>query len=150
MSSSVVDIVKAYFGTLSVMTADKAALFLSDDFKLVGWAEDSLDKETWVQLMRAFKTAMPDLKIKLSEVKSEGNVVSLTHYGVGTHRGAMDLSTINLPDIPASGKTITFPTSQSAITVIGGKITHEEHVIPQSPDTGLAGMLKAFGAVPVA
>jgi hypothetical protein len=151
MPSSVVDIVKAYFGTFSIMTADKAALFLSDDFKLIGWTADPLDKATWVRLMRAFKTAMPDLKIKMSEVQAEGNVVSLTQYGVGVHRMPMDLSSMNLPNIPASGKTVTFPISQWALTVEEGKITQEENVTPPSSETGLAGILKAFGAViPVA
>jgi predicted ester cyclase len=145
MSSSVVDIVKAYFGTFSLMTVDKAALFLADDFKLVGMTADPLGKDAWVRLMKAFKTAMPDLKIKLSEVRAEGNVVSLTQSSVGTHRGPMDLSSVDLPVIPSSGKTVTFLSTQWVLTVVGGKITQEEMVTPPSPDTGLAGILKAFG-----
>jgi len=151
MSSSAIEIVKAYFGTFSLMSADKAALFLSDDFKLVGMTAAPLNKDAWVGLMRAFKTAMPDLKIKLSEVQAEGDVVSLTQSSVGTHRGPMDLSSVDLPVIPSSGKTVTFQGSQWLLTVVGGKITEEEIVTPPSPDTGLAGILKAFGsAVPVA
>jgi hypothetical protein len=151
MSSSIIDIVKAYFGTFSIMTVDKAALFLSHDFKLVGMTADPMDKETWVGFLKALKTAMPDFKIKLTDVRAEGNVVILTQSSTGIHRGPMDLSPLNLSVIPASGKSVTFPSSQWAVTVVGGKITQEEIVSPPSPDSGLAGILKAFGSmVPVA
>ena len=147
MPSSVVDIVKAYFGTFSLMTADKAALFLADDFQLVGLTAHPMDKQAWVGFMKALKNAIPDLKIKLSEIKTEENVVKLTYYGVGTHRGAMDLSALNLPAVPASNKTVTFPSGQWSITVVEGKITQETFVSPVSPETGMAGMIKAFSAV---
>ena len=147
MSSSVIDIVKAYFGTFSLMSADKAALFLADDFQIVGLAAIPLGKETWVQWMNALKTAMPDLKIRLSEVTANGNVVSLVQNSAGTHRKPMDLSALDLPVIPASDRVIAFPRSQWKITVVDGKITQEENVTLPSPETGLPGILKAFGFV---
>jgi len=145
MSSSVVDIVKAYFGTFSLMSADKAALFLADDFKLIGLGENPLKKDTWVRFMNALKIAMPDLKIKLSDIQADGNVVSLTQYGVGTHLGPMDFTAMDLAVFPATGKKVTFSGSQWALTVVEGKITQEEMISPPSQDTGLAGILRAFG-----
>ena len=147
MSSSVVDIVKAYFGTFSVMSADKAALFLADNFQAVGLAATPLGKESWVQWMNALKTAMPDLKIKLSEVQVDGNVVSLVQHSTGTHRKPMDLSALALPILPASDQTIDFPSSRWEITVVDGKITQEEMIPSHSSETGLPGILKAFGVV---
>ena len=145
MSSSVVDIVKAYFGTFSLMSADKAALFLSDDFKLVGFGKNPIGKDAWVRFMNTLKIAMPDLKIKLSDIQVEGNVVRLTQDGIGTHQGPMDLTAMDLAIFPATGKKVSFPGSQWAITVVEGKITQEEMISPPSQDTGLAGILKAFG-----
>ncbi|NUM45638.1 MAG: hypothetical protein HUU38_13110 [Anaerolineales bacterium] len=145
MPSSVTDIVKAYFGTFSLMSADKAALFLADDFKMIGFDERPLGKVVWVGVMNAIKTAIPDLKIKLSEVQEKGNVVNLKYYGVGTHRESLDLSVLNGPVLPASGKTVTFPGSHWALTVVAGKITQEELVTPPSADTGLAGIINACG-----
>lgn len=147
MSSSVVDIVKAYFGTLSVMSADKAALFLGDDFQAVGLTATPLGKEAWVQWMNALKTAMPDLKVKLSEVQADGNVVSLVQHSTGTHRKPMDLSLLALPVLPASDQAIDFPSSRWELTVVDGKITQEEMITSPSPETGLPGILKAFGFV---
>lgn len=145
MPSSDADIVKAYFGTFSLMSADKAALFLADDFELIGLGERPFGKEVWVRVMNALKKAMPDLKIKLSDIQTDGNQVRLTHFGIGTHRGPLDLSELNLPVLPATGKTVTFPVSNWVLTVEAGKITQEELITPPSPDTGLAGMIKAFG-----
>lgn len=145
MYSSVVDIVKAYFGTFSLMSADKAALFLADDFNLIGFDENPIGKDAWVRFMNALKIAMPDLKIKLSDIQAEGNVVTLTQDGIGTHQGPMDLTAMDLAIFPATGKKVTFPGSQWAITVVEGKITREELVTPASQDTGLAGILNAFG-----
>jgi predicted ester cyclase len=144
MSSSVVDIVKAYFGTYSLMTADKAALFLSDEFQLIGFGDSPIGKELWVRLMNALKTAMPDLKFKISDIRTDGNVVNLTQFGVGTHNGPMDLTAMNHAVYPPTGKTVTFPSAEWALTVQDGKITEETLVSPASPDTGLAGILKAF------
>ena len=145
MSSSEVDIVKAYFGTFSLMNADKAALFLADDFEFIGFGENPVGKDEWVSIMNALKAAIPDLKIKLSDIQSDGNMVNLTQFGTGTHRAPLDLSELNLPVLPPTGKTVTFPSSQWEVTVIAGKITKEERVTLPSEDTGLAGILKAFG-----
>ncbi|NJN45066.1 MAG: ester cyclase [Anaerolineae bacterium] len=144
MSSSVVDIVKAYFGTYSLMTADKAALFLSDDFQLIGFGDNPIGKDLWVRLMNALKTAMPDLKFKISDIRTNGNVVSLTQFGVGTHNGPMDLTAINHAVYPATGKTVTFPSAEWAFTVENGKIVKEALVSSSSPETGLAGILKVI------
>jgi hypothetical protein len=144
MSSSATDIVKAYFGTWSLMSADKAALFLADDFQMIGWGQHPLNKAGWVRWMNALKQAVPDLKIKLSEIQTQGNEVRLTHYGVGTHRGPLDLTELDLPTLPATGKTVVFPVAQWELTVVEGKITQEELLTPSSPDSGLAGILKAF------
>lgn len=144
MPSSAVDIVKAYFGTFSVMSANKAALFLADDFKLIGFDEMPIGKEIWVSLMNALKVALPDLKIRLSEIEMEGNRVHLTHYGVGTHQGKMDFSVVDQPVFPPTGKTVTFPSAQWTLTVVDGKITQEEMNILPSSDTGLVQIVKAF------
>lgn len=144
MSSSAVDIVKAYFGTLSLMSADKAALFLSDDFEVVGFGEQPIGKDAWVRLMNALKQAMPDFKIKLADVRADGNLVSLSQSGAGTHSGPMDLSVLNLPVFPPTGKTVTIPGSQWTLTIGEGKITRGEMMVSSSPDAGLADVLKAF------
>lgn len=142
MPSSATDIVKSYFGTFSLMSADKAALFLTEDYQMIGWSAAPLNKPAWVRLMNALKRAVPDLKIKLSEIQTQGNEVHLTQAGTGTHRGPLDLSEFSLPILPATGKTVTFPASQWTLTVLAGKITQEKLLVPPSL---AGGILKAFG-----
>lgn len=142
MPSSAADIVKAYFGTFSLMSADKAALFLTEDYQMIGWGAYPLNKPAWVRLMNALKRALPDLKIKLTEIQTQGNEVHLTQAGTGTHRGPLDLSEFQLPMLPATGKTVVFPASPWALTVLAGKITQEK-LLTSPYATG--GLLEAFG-----
>lgn len=150
MSSSPVDIVKVFYGTLSLMGASKAGSFLADDFTLVGFTPAPLDKTRWIEFLTALKRALPDLKIRLSDVRESGDQVRFTEMGLGTHRLPLDFSLFGLPDVPASGGSVSFPISEWVLTVAGGKITRAEQVSP-SPQASLAGMQTALGAqaVPV-
>ncbi len=149
MSSSPIDIVKVFFGTFSLMGADKAGQYLADDFQLIGMTDALMDKSTWIGFLNALKNAIPDLKIRLSAVEADSNEVRFTQIGVGTHRASMDMSSVGLGEIPPSGELVTFPSSQWLLTVTEGKITRGELLSPASPETGLPGMLKAFAMDPV-
>lgn len=141
--SSPIDIVKVFYGTYSLMSADKAGHYLADDFQLLGFGPAQLDRNAWIGFLSALKTALPDLKIRLTGVSVSGDQVRFTEMGLGTHRQPLDLSTFGLPPLPADGAPVTFPDSEWVLTVAGGKIVRAELVSP-SPATGLPGMLKAF------
>jgi hypothetical protein len=147
MSSSPIDIVKVFYGTLSLMGAVKAAQYLSEDFRLVGFADSPMDKSAWIGLLSALKAALPDLKIRLADVSETGGQVRFTETGVGTHRSPLDLSPLGVPVIPAGGQPVTFPRLEWLLTVVGSKITRAEHV-SAFPETGLAGMLAALRVQP--
>ena len=100
MASSPIDIVKVFYGTFSLMGADKAGLYLSPEFELVGLTNTPLDKATWVAFLKALKAALPDLKIRLGKSEEAGNEVRITENGVGTHIGHMDMSLMGQPGIP--------------------------------------------------
>jgi hypothetical protein len=158
MSSSPIDIVKVFYGTFSLMGADKAGLYLADDFTLTGFAPAPMDKTAWLSFLSALKHALPDLKIRLTDVKVSGDGVSgdgvprhsvhFTEMGVGTHRFPLALESLGLPDVPASGKSVALPESKWVLTVTGSRITRAELPVPLSPGTGLPGMLAALGALP--
>ena len=145
MSSSPIDIVKVFYGTFSLMGASKAEQFLADDFTLVGFTPAPLNKTSWIGFLTALKRALPDLKIRLTDVKESGDQVRFNEVGLGTHRLPLDFSQFGLPDVPASGGPVSFPISEWVLTVAGSKITRAEHVSP-SAQTGLAGMQAALGA----
>ena len=75
MASNPIDIVKVYFGTFSLMGAEKAGKYLATDFALVGLTETPLDKATWITFLIALKSALPDLKIRIGKIKADGNAV---------------------------------------------------------------------------
>ena len=147
MSSTPIDIVKVFYGTFSLMGASKAGLYLAADFQSFGFTPAPIDRETWIQFLTALKRAVPDMKIRLTNVRAEGDQVWFTEMGLGTHRLPMDLSAFDLPEIPADGAPVTFPSSDWVLTVDGSKIARAELVNP-SPETGLPGMLHAFNVQP--
>jgi len=147
MSSSPIDIVKVFYGTFSLMGASKAGNYLAEDFRLVGFAQGPMDKDAWIGFLSVLKAAIPDLKIRLTDVSESGDQVRFTEMGVGTHRLPLDLSLLGLPVIPADGEPVTLPTLEWVHTVADGKITLAEQV-SASPATGLAEMLAALGAQP--
>lgn len=147
MSSSPIDIVKVFFGTFSLMGAEKAQHYLSDDFQLVNFSSVPIGRSAWVRFLAALKTALPDLKIRLTDVQESGDQVHFSETGIGTHRMPLDLSALDLPPVPAGGSLVTFPTARWAMTVSGAKISHAE-LISSLSNTGLPGLLDAFKPQP--
>lgn len=146
MSSSPIDIVKVFYGTFSLMGAEKAGLYLARDFKLTGFTAAEMDKATWIGFLKALKTALPDMKIRLTQVTATNGNVRVTEIGMGTHIATMDMALVGLPEIPPGGFFVTFPAAEWNFRVADGKIVDCELLSPPSPDTGLAGMQKAFFA----
>jgi hypothetical protein len=147
MSSSPTDIVKVFYGTYSLMGAEKARQYLADDFQLLGFTPLPMDRAGWIGFLSALKKALPDLKIRLTNVRESGDEIRFTEMGLGTHRLPLDLSAFGLPVIPVGGVLITFPNSEWVLTVTGGKIARAELLSPTA-QTGLAGILMAFNVEP--
>ncbi len=148
MTSNPIDIVKVYFGTFSLMGAEKAGKYLSPDFALVGLTDTPLDKAAWITFLEALKSALPDLKIRIGKIDAEGNAVRVTENSEGTHNRPMDMSVFDRPGIPASGLKVNFYPSEWLLTIVENKITQAELLSPPSQETGVPGMLKAFAAMP--
>jgi ketosteroid isomerase-like protein len=140
-----IGIVKAYFAAESSASLDKIASFLSDDFQLLGMGSKPLNKTVWLGFLSLLKTALSNIKIKMTDVQSHGSVVYLTEHLTGTHTGTFDLAFFGLPPVPASGKVFVFPIVLWEVTVVDGKITRLNDVTPHSPDSGIPGLLKALG-----
>jgi hypothetical protein len=141
------EIVRAYYSAVDSGNLDKASQLLSDDFKLFGSASGWVGKQEALELLNLLKTALPDLRHALSNIRSEGGVVMLTAQGGGRHTGPLDLPNLGmgLGVVPASGRMIIFPPDQYEYTVSQGKITSERNVTPITPNSGVDGFLKAVG-----
>lgn len=145
--SSPIDIVKVFYGTYSLMGAEKAGQYLADEFQLHGFTPAPMDRAAWIGFLSALKKALPDLKIRLTHVAESGGEVRFTATGLGTHRLPLDLTAHGLPVIPAGGMQIAFPNSEWVLTVSAGKITRAELLSPTAQSV-LAGIPKAFNVQP--
>jgi predicted ester cyclase len=141
-----IDIVKAYFKALDSTDMDAAGQFLSEEYRLLDFVTEAMDKEAMLDLVRRLKTALPNLTHSLSNFQAERNMVKVTVQRSGTNLGHLDLRTLGIDVIARTQKFIIFPNTTSEFTVENGKILSERDVSPVSPNRRLPGLLKAFGA----
>ncbi len=140
-----IEIVKAYFAALDSADMGQVNQYLSEDYQLVDFTPRPMDKEAMLNLIRLFKTALPNLKHSLSNFRVEDNVVKLTVQRSGTNSGHLDLREMGIGVVPRTQKFIIFPNGYYEFTLSGGKITMERDVSPVSPNRRMSGMLKALG-----
>lgn len=140
-----IEIVKAYFAALDSADVNQAGQYLSDDYELVDFLAQPMDRESMLRMIGLLKAAMPNLSHSLSNIRIEGGVVKLTVQISGTNSGGLDLRSMGFGLIPPSQKFIIFPNANYEITVRDGKITTERDVSPVSPNRRMSGLLKSFG-----
>ena len=141
------EVVRAFYVAVDSGNLEKAGQLLSDDFKLFGTTPGWVGKHETLEMLTLLKTALPDLRHALSNIRSEGGVVMLTAQGGGRHTGPLDLPNLGMGVgiIPASGRMIIFPPDHYEFTVSHGKITSERNVTPITPHSGVDGFLRAVG-----
>jgi predicted ester cyclase len=140
-----IDIVKAYFAALDSADMSQVDPYLSESYQLVDFTQQPMDKAAMLGMISLFKSAFPNLKHSLSNIRVEGNVVKLTVQLSGRNSGHLDLRTMGIGVIPRSQKFIIFPNGDYEFTVRNEKITMERDVSPLSPNRRMSGMLKALG-----
>ena len=140
-----IEIVKAYFEALDSTDIGQVDQYLSDQYRLVDFTPEPMDKEAMMGLMTHLKAAFPNLRHSLSNIRVEDNVVKLTVQLSGTNSGHLDLREIGIGVVALTKKFIIFPNGYYEITLDKGKITTERDVSPKSPNRRLPGMLKALG-----
>jgi hypothetical protein len=71
---------------------------------------------------------LSNIKIKMTDIQSQGSVVSFTEHLTGTHTGTFDLTVFGFPPVPA--RALVFPTVLWEVTVVDGKIKQLNDVTP--------------------
>lgn len=140
-----IDIVKAYFAALDSADFEQVDQYLSEDYRLMDFSDQPMDKNAMLELLRVFRGAIPNLSHSLSNIRVEGHVVKLTVQRSGTNTGHLDLRKLGIGVVPRSQRFIIFPNGNYEFTVIHDKISIERDVSPLSPNRRLSGMLRAFG-----
>lgn len=140
-----IEIVKAYFAALDSTEIEQVEQYLADDYRLVDFTSQPMDKEAMLGLIMSLKGALPNLQHSLSNIRVEENIVKLTVQRSGTNSGHLDLRKMGIGIVPRTQKFIIFPNGNYEFILKGGKITMERDVSPASPNRRMSGILKAFG-----
>lgn len=140
-----IDIVKAYFAALDSADMKQVDQYLSEQYQLVDFTSQPMDKEAMLNLISELKVALPNLNHSLSNIRAEENVVKLTVQRSGTNSGHLDLRKLGIGVVPRTQKFIIFPNGNYEITLKNGKIDTERDVSPNSPNRRMSGMLRALG-----
>jgi hypothetical protein len=138
-------IVQAYFAALDSTDMSQASQYLSEDYQLLDFARQPMNKAAMLDLLNQLKAALPNLKHSLSNLQAENNVVKLTVQLSGTHYNHLDLRSMGIGVVPRSQRFIIFPNEIYEFTVSHGKIVAERNISPASPNRRMSGMLKALG-----
>ena len=140
-----IEIVKAYFQALDSAKMDQVEQYLSEDYRLVDFMPQPMDKGAMLDLVHLLKAALPNLKHSLSNMSVMENVVKVTVQRSGTNSGQLDLRRMGIGVVPRTQRFIIFPNANCEFTVRDGKITTERDISPISPNRRMSGLLKAMG-----
>jgi len=140
-----VDIVKAFYAALDSADMEQIDRYISDQFELVDFTNQPMDKTAMLDMLTSFKGGLPNLQHSLSNIRQEENVVKLSVQLSGTNSGNVDLRKMGIGVIPRSQKFIIFPNDNYEFTFKSEKISQAKNVSPFSPSRHMSGMLKALG-----
>jgi hypothetical protein len=140
-----INVVKAYFRALDAADIQEVDSYLDDNYQLIDFTPQSMDKIAMLAMIAQLKVAMPNLTHSLSNIRVENDVVKVTVQRSGTHTANLDLSQMGLEIVPSTRKFIIFPNSNYEFTIKNQKILIERDVSPVSPSRRISGMLKALG-----
>lgn len=140
-----IEIVRAYFAALDSTDIEQAEQYLAEQYQLVDFMPQPMDKAARLNMVNLFKAALPNLTHSLSNIRVEENLVKLTVQLSGTNSGHLDLRDMGIGVVPRTHKFIIFPNGNYEFTIKNDKITIERDVSPASPSRRMSGMLKSLG-----
>ena len=140
--TSKLDVVKAYADAAAI-SGGAIAVYLADDFHTIDKEGNVvLTKERFVGIGKMMLGSFPDFAFVTTSIHEEGGYVIFTGHNEGTHMSDLDLSSMGVGVVPASGKKIVWPEASMKLTVEGDKIVKME---PYGGAAGLQGFLSALG-----
>ncbi len=122
---------------------DTAKTFLSDDFRISGFAPKPLNSKTWLNMIANLKMACADLNYHFQVQGTEGNIVHTTSQLSGTNSGAFDFTDIDMGVISATNKKFSIAMEKTQITVKGDKVTAWK--VEPTEGAGLTAILGQLG-----
>ena len=102
---------------------EKAKSYLSDDFEFSGPVPQPISGAEWMGMSANLKAAFPDLNYRFKIESVDGNTAQISGELSGTHKGALDLTSMHMGTIPASGKSFKAAHEHGKVRVRDGKVS---------------------------
>jgi hypothetical protein len=128
---------------------DKARSHLTDDFQFSGSVPEPINAEDWLGMNMKLKRAFPNLEyhFRVESVQS-GGIINVSSELKGTHKGDLDLTSMNMGVIPATHKSFAAGREHGKLTLRGEKVS--AWVMEPNKSAGLPMILNLLGVkVPV-
>ena len=111
MTNQLEQLTRELHDTFSNNQFDKTLELVSDNVKVNAYAFGMTfnNKEGFSAFMQSFKSAFPDIKIKHTNIVSNGNKVAVEFTARGTHNGPLQTPA---GPIPPTGKTVDFTVAE--------------------------------------
>jgi hypothetical protein len=130
---------------MAAVTADiaEAAEFMAADFVVTGMGPEPVGRDMFLENHDAFNRAMPDRRFVLSDVHTEGKVVSAMVGLRGTHTGVLNVPLAGIEHVPPTHRQVDLPPALMTFTLHEGKVAAIDAAPSRS--SGLVGMLDQLG-----
>lgn len=137
------EIVKTFITALQSGAIGMAAQYMTEDFKLVGWMAQPLDRDEFLALQAQLDTGMPDFSYNLSDLQAHGNTVTGLIQIAATHTRHLEFPQYGIPATQDTGQTIGLPQVPVEFVLSDDKIA--EMKIQAVPGGGMQGLLQQLG-----
>jgi predicted ester cyclase len=118
--------------------------YYADDFQ---WSDSQggpvTGKEDWFRMSNLIRTAMPDAGYVIDDIHKDGEDVIATGHFTGTFKNDLDLTSMNLGVIKATGRKLKFPVRTSRVSFSGDQIIRN-HSLSSGPTDSLTDFLAVF------
>lgn len=142
------EIVKTLITALQSGAIDMAAQYMTDDFKLVGWMQQPLDRGEFLALQMQLDAGMPDFSYNLSDLQAHDNEIRGLIQVAATHTGELAFPQLGIPTIKMTGQAIGLPQVPVEFMLKDGKVA--EMKMQAVPGGGMEGLLQQLGDVAIA
>jgi predicted ester cyclase len=133
----------AFLEKINNLDLNAASQYCTDDFTYSGPLPKPVTLDEWKVTAQVFLKAFPDWNFNMKIVSEDDDRVQVNAHVTGTHRGDLDLSSMDMGVIPATGKAIDLPESKGRVTFSGDKIANLH--IDVAEGAGVPGILAQLG-----
>ncbi|HXD10183.1 MAG TPA: ester cyclase [Anaerolineales bacterium] len=122
---------------------EKAKKYLADDFLFSGAVPQPINAADWLEMSMSLKKAFPNLEYHFRVVSVQSDVVEISSELKGTHKGDLDLTSMNMGVIPPTHKSFAAGREHSKLTVHGDKVS--AWVVEPNKSAGMTTILNLLG-----